>query len=392
MTTVSSSYVSKLENFRDYMLGKYKKLIYFDSLILARYINLYKEYRFWRKYAIFYHPFILYSYTNTLRYNVPDLHKSLDYSTEETVLFIDSGGFQAAKGKNVSQESVLEYIVRYGDAGVILDYPPIGGNDLQAIWEKHLELTRRNVDLVLKLYDKFAEDYGRRPLIYAALQGFSPRQLEKWADLVVKPMYETGLTRALGVGLVMSISHYDVMYIVRFVLDYLPETRLLHLFGIGDTREIGLLMELSQFFEYLSTDSSNGSQQIYYGMTYIPCASVKKIKQLKTAYYCPCPACQYYYRTKGHWPVEATGNYSTEAEIALYLHNLFWVLSWFTQISFQHTIYPLEKFFEIRGHDYDAYVYMMDKDYVSFYNRYCNRFTKYYRALAGGCRTYHGFF
>ena len=392
MPTASSNNVSRLEIFRDYMLGKYRRLAYFEALI--PYTNIHKNppYRFWRRYAVFYHPFLLYSYANSHYGEIHDLHREIDYSPEDTFLFIDSGGFQAAKGENISQDRVLEFLFRYGDAGPIVDYPPLGSEDLPRVWEKHLHLTKRNVDIVLKLYDTLAEKYNRRPIIYAVLQGFSPEQLEKWSRLVVQPMYETGLTNALGVGLVKSTSHYDIMYIVRFILDFLPETRIVHLFGIGDVRVIGLLMELSRFFDYLSTDSSNSSSSFVYGRIYIPFGNQVRIKNLRIGYYCPCPACQYYRRTKGHWPVEVIESMTTDMRMTIYVHNLFWIISRFTQISMLHVVSPLESFMKSQGYDYEAYNYMLGKDYKAFYNRYCKKFTSYYLRVAGGCRNDHSFF
>lgn len=157
-----------------------------DEELEENYPNLKKSLRFWNKDAdtYFYWPFVLFSAAH--HYNkTQNLKKDVNI-TDDTIVFIDSGGYQKATGnipKKYDEKLALEWSENNGDVFPILDRPLTPGCKFDDHKELSVEAAKfyannRSVDGTEILNVMSARTSNEMEIWYNAIKGFP---FEGWA-------------------------------------------------------------------------------------------------------------------------------------------------------------------------------------------------------------------
>ena len=318
---------------------------------------------------------------------------------DHVAVMADSGGFQVAKGTGTySQDKVLDWQLRYADAGMILDIPPFNpkGYTTPTDFERSLQETRRSVETLLRIYDHYVEEHDRRDfLLYAVQQGASPEQLETWHREIVEPLIETGIARAYAIGGVVFYNErfvHHIQYYIAFARHM--GHRIVHVLGVGGSRKLTTAWYMIAFANrfpdmYLSGDNSYASQ-ISQNMVMLPPGAMHPCEKTGDAFirrlrylpaHCMCPVCREYRRRYGHYPMEDfTVVARKETADAIFAHNIYVMLTNISKADFLHAMG--------KRLDHDPYE-AFEIGYDRYWRRHCRELPPQVQSLAGGCRTTH---
>lgn len=323
----------KLEKLRrTYGFGRDRGFIFFP-ILLGQLTEYHPYYNFWKKESPLYYPLLLVSY-GMLDGDYYDVRRA--YRLDEDIfLLTDSGAFQLfSSGRDVSQAEVLTWQLRHSNAGIILDHIPAEpgtGRSSPEIFERSLELTRKNVEYIIRNFDKLKDEYAfdRNFKMMAVLHGASPDQVKRWEEQIIRPLFETDIAYCVGFS-VAVVRHPEKHKVVLYRLGQLLDYKCVHTLGTSSRKIVALLTYITDRYDViLQADSSALLAMIKTGNIYWPSslrASRRKPignKATEHHYWCPCPYCQRFYRDWGTFPWEVE-SFRKEPRSALFAHTYFY--------------------------------------------------------------------
>ena len=375
------------EKIKPWAVGRKRNFVFVPAIFPA---NSGEFAFFYRKDHPIYYPIVLFSYGLFRDTNIRSKYGVEDY----VAVLADSGGFQiASKGENIKQEDVLAWQMKYADAGFMLDVPPFNpyGSNTPEQFDKALEKTRHNIDVLIKIYDKYVEHYNRKDFVlYAVMQGASPEQLEKWNKEIVEPLFDTGIAKAVSMG---GLVYYgdDYAFYVSYYLAFFEHMgyKKVHLLGIGSSRRVEGIMYLIAManeydFDMVTSDNSYASK-ISKNLVYIlvrngddPTRDIFFRAFKYKPGICFCPVCRKFKEKYGRWPFEeAPRIQDKEISSTVFAHNLYIGLTMYARAEWLLAagVEPERNVAEAREIGYER-----------FWQKYCKEFPKQVQQLAGGCR------
>ena len=300
--------------------------------------------QWWVKGAVVYYPYLLISY-GACKYALPEIPADKVRSflnAEEAVVFTDSGGLQMETlGVRLSPKESFEWQCKVGDYIFVLDLPPVAIGRGRYTFEhlkKCAEVTRNNIEAVKEDYKKCDKK------IYGILHGRNEEMLEYWFEMCVQPYLDD-----IFYGVAFGVRPEHNFELMALIVSFLKKkgVKRIHALGIGSMNAMALLIEASDYFELVTSDTTTFTMKAARGKAIPPLLTRKSeifagkrlLRQAgyKNVYdFCMCPVCTYARENN----LDALSLRKVYGYTFLSLHNL-WVLLQYMKVL---------KFFKKMGH------------------------------------------
>jgi len=288
-----------------------------------------KEFWWWSKSSLVYHPALLISYGVVLAeggFNEDVFRNFADYwkvNLDSSIAVSDSGGFEIhSRGVKIDLDDLFEW--QFSNSNIIfsLDIPPRGMSKVDDVrdWDYCKKISRKNLEELLR-YSSSRKVENRK--IYGVVHGIALEELDDWYNYVLKD-YIYSLD-----GLSYSVRPPSNVNALSLCLAhaYVHDVKNVHMLGVTGSRTIPFMIYWKNKFRLLTTDSSSFTKLAGRGQVYMPISLDRvQVGARLSAYHdsvCHCPACQWA-RKKGIMNLFKLN--STLKYVVAYMHNLFWLL------------------------------------------------------------------